>query len=73
MLDLSVIFAALVLTLLLTAIIYIFLDNKKNIKFPDVGDNFFDENKTERNLVKSLVISLVIVIIFLLFKFRNRL
>lgn len=72
MLDLSIIFAALVLTLLLTAIIYIFLDNT-NIKWPNISNELFNEKKTERNLIKSLVISLVIVIIFLLIKFKGKL
>lgn len=71
MLNISIIFASLVLTLILTAIIYTFLENKK-IKFPDLSNELFKESNTERNLIKAVVISLVIVIIFLLYKFRNK-
>ena len=72
MLSLTEIFASLVLTLLLTAIIYIFIDNSKKKKFPRISNELFSDKRSGRNLLTSLIISLVLVIIFLLIKFRGR-
>lgn len=71
MLNLTEIFASLVLTLLLTSIIYVFLDNSEK-EWPRLSNELFNDKKSERNLLTSLVISLVLVVIFLLIKFRGR-
>ena len=60
------IFNYVVLVFVLTTVIYVFLENKNNIKFPTLENQLKKESK--HRLYISLVISLVLAIIIMLLK-----
>jgi di/tricarboxylate transporter len=67
--DATVIFAHMVLVFILTTILYVFFENKNNIKFPILEEQLKKESK-HRFLI-SLGVSLLIVIIFMLLKIKK--
>lgn len=64
--EAGTVFAHVVLVFLLTTIIYVFIENRNNIKLPTLENQLQKESK--HHFFISLVISVVLVIIFILIK-----
>tara|TARA_B100000123_G_scaffold272498_1_gene255481 strand:- start:4220 stop:4447 length:228 start_codon:yes stop_codon:yes gene_type:complete len=62
----SLVFVYLVLTLILTTMIFVFIDNSKNIFIPTLKSQLTE--KGNATLLISLAVSLVIVLFFIMFK-----
>ena len=62
----SLVFVYLVLTLILTTMIFVFIDNSKNIFIPTLKSQITE--KGNKSLLISLAISLFIVLFFIMFK-----
>ena len=67
--DISHIFAYLVLTIILTCLIFVFLNSGHHCQFPILEKELTHQNK--KNLLISLGISLGIVLIFMIIQSRN--
>ena len=69
MLTSKAIFISLVMVAILTAVFYVYLDNKEII-IPKLKNEIYGEKDFDsKNLLKSMIISLFIVILFLIIRF----